>query len=256
LRHSYEREKGVAENRASLIAEQNKELQKLNQEKTKLLSIISHDLRSPLNSITTVLNLLTNYPLPDNQRIKLQSELLDTTRNTSEMLVNLLSWSSEQMEGMQCRLETLNLKFVIQRVLQIQQPIADSKEVQIQISVDDEMTVHADYNMLELTLRNLINNAIKFTPPLGNVTINASIDQDMHCQIVVRDNGIGMNAEQLEALFSMDIHSTYGTNNEKGIGLGLVLCKEFTEMQNGKIWVHSKERNGSIFYLKIPTQSS
>lgn len=248
---NYRREKQNAEDRAEMIASQNEKLQKLNQEKTKILSILGHDLRSPLNSITTVLNFLTNYPLPDEHRLRLQKELLDTTRNTSEMLVNLLSWSSEQMHGMEPKLIPIHLNLIVQKVLENQQLMADSKEVKINRMINDDLIVFADYNMVELIMRNIINNAIKFTPPMGTVTISATAENGV-CMIKIKDTGIGMSAEQMNNLFTMDIHSTYGTNNEKGIGLGLVLCKDFTEMQGGKIQVESAEGKGSVFSISIP----
>lgn len=251
LRSSYDREKKNADDRAELIIAQNAQLYKLNQEKTKILSILGHDLRSPLNSITTVLNFLTNYPLPEEHRIRLQKELLDTTRNTSEMLLNLLSWSSEQMNGIEPKLISVNVQMAFQKVLENQQLMARSKEVKINTQIADELHVLADYNMIEVVLRNIINNAIKFTAPMGVVTITASKSDDC-CLIAIRDTGIGMSEEQMSTLFTMDIHSTYGTNNEKGIGLGLVLCKEFTEMQGGKIWVESKIGLGSVFQLSLP----
>lgn len=257
LRSSYNKEKQIAEERAALIITQNEQLQKLNQEKTKLLSILGHDLRSPLNSITTVLNFLTNYPLPEEHRLRLQKELLDTTRNTSEMLLNLLSWSSEQMHGIEPKLISVNVQTALQKVLENQQLIANSKDIKITTSIAEDLCVLADYNMIEVVLRNIINNAIKFTAPLGVVNIIATKNVG-GCMIDVKDTGIGMSEEQMSTLFTMDIHSTFGTNNEKGIGLGLVLCKEFTEMQGGKIWVESTIGKGSIFHISmpLPTQKS
>lgn len=252
LRQNYENEQLIAEENAKLIAAQNTQLQALNDEKTKLLSILSHDLKSPLNSITMVLNMLTSYELPEAQKTRLTQELLNTTRNTSEMLVNLLSWSSNQLKGLKCVTEKLNLSLMVQNVLQVQDIIASQKQIKIEVKIDDNIFLLADSNMMELTLRNLVNNAIKFTPPLGHISISANLDDENNCIIVFRDNGIGMSQELLDTLFKMDIHSTYGTNNEKGIGLGLVLCKEFTELQGGSIWVHSQLGSGSIFYLKMP----
>lgn len=255
LRSSYEREKKNAEERELLITAQNAQLQKLNQEKTKILSILGHDLRSPLNSITTVLNVLANYPLPEEHRLRLQKELLDTTRNTSEMLLNLLSWSSEQMQGIEPKLMAVNVQMVLQKVLENQRLIAQSKEIKLTTDIDHGIYVLADYNMLEVVLRNLINNAIKFTAPMGVVTITASKSEDC-CLISIRDTGIGMSEEQMSSLFTMDIHSTYGTNNEKGIGLGLVLCKDFMDMQGGKIWVESEVGKGSVFQLSLPLSNT
>lgn len=254
LRSSYFNEKRIAEERAELIELQNQELLKLNAEKNKLFSILAHDLRSPLNSITSVLNLLTSYPVSEEQRTKLKQELLDTTRNTSEMLLNLLSWSTGQLKGIEPKAQLLVLKDVLQRVMQMQQLIAQSKDIQIEDTVAEDIQLYADPDMLELILRNLINNAIKFTEPGGRVLLRAT-SNELDCLICVEDTGIGMTQDQVEQLFSLDIHSTYGTANEKGIGIGLMLCKDFTQMLGGALWVQSQQNQGSIFYLQFPSKA-
>lgn len=258
LRSNYNREKNIAEERAAKIEEQNaqiisqnEELQRLNQEKNKMLSLMGHDLRGPLNSITTVLNFLTNYPVPDEQRKVLKKELLQTTRNASEMLSNLVTWSSDQMNGMQLRIEPVNGLAIIQKVVAVQKMLAATKDITISVQVKDDFIVMADATMLELAFRNIVNNAVKFTNTFGIVSIKVQKKQE-HYIICIQDNGIGMEKSQVERLFTMDIHSTYGTNNEKGIGLGLVLSNEFTEMQQGSITVESQKGVGTSFFIRMP----
>jgi two-component system, sensor histidine kinase and response regulator len=257
LRSNYNREKQKAEERAAMIETQNiqirlqnDQLQRLNQEKNKMLSVLGHDLRSPLNAITTVLDFLTNYEVSEEQRMQLKRDLLHTTRNASDILSNLLAWSSGQMKGLQPHIEKINLPQLLGKVVQGQQLQADKKEIRVIIDAAEDCSVLADFNMLELTLRNLVNNALKFTHRGGEVTIRTVCDKD--CVISISDNGIGMSLEQLDTLFTMDIHSTYGTNNETGIGLGLLLCREFTEIQQGTMWVQSQEGSGSTFSIRLP----
>jgi signal transduction histidine kinase len=251
LRKNYDREKRNAEDRADKIDMQNINLEQLNQKKDKLFSIIAHDLQSPLNSIITTLHLIAEYDLKEDEKKMLGDELLTLTKNTSNMLTNLLTWSKMQMDGRGVRLSSVHVYDVVERVLSIQKILADKKSVSLTSRVDPSVYVTADNNMLELIIRNLVNNAIKFTPAGGQVTINLQIT-NTHCQLMVTDNGIGIDPEQKEEIFSLKTQSTYGTNNEKGIGLGLVLCRELLTLQDGKLWYESTPGKGTTFYASIP----
>lgn len=251
LRKNYDREKRIAEDRADKIDMQNINLEQSNQKKDKLFSIIAHDLQSPLNSIITTLHLIAEYDLKEEEKKMLGDELLTLTKNTSDMLSNLLTWSKMQMDGRGVRLSSVNVYDVIERVLSIQKVMADKKSISITSRVDPSVFVTADNNMLELIMRNLINNAIKFTPAGGHIIIGLQIKDD-HCQLMVTDNGIGIDPTQKEEIFSLKSQSTYGTNNEKGIGLGLVLCRELLAVQDGALWFESTPGQGTTFYATIP----
>ena len=255
LRNNYDREKRNAEIRADKIDIQNANLEQLNQKKDKLFSIIAHDLQSPLNSIITTLHLIAEYDLKEEEKKMLGDELLTLTKNTSNMLSNLLTWSKMQMDGRGVRLSSVHVYDVIERVLSIQKIVADKKSISIVSRIDPSVFVTADNNMLELIMRNLINNAIKFTPTGGHVTISLQIKND-HCQLMVADNGIGIDPSQKEEIFSLKSQSTYGTNNEKGIGLGLVLCRELLELQDGELWFESVPGQGSTFFATIPVSEA
>jgi two-component system sensor histidine kinase/response regulator len=250
IRKNYDIEKEAVERKNMAIEEQKKELERLNSEKDKLFSIVTHDIRTPLTSIQGYLELLTEVDLDEKERQNIKKQLLQITRDSSAMLTNVLSWARTQMEGAHAELVVTEIKSVLENGLNIEKNISAKKGVSFQITSEDKLHVLADRDMLELVIRNLVNNAIKFTPAGGLVEINAA-RVDGNCCIKISDNGLGIDQAQQEKLFQFKASSTYGTNAEKGIGLGLLLCKEFTLLQGGKIWFESSPGKGSIFYLSF-----
>ena len=244
LVNNYRREKAITEEKA-------KELERLNGEKDKLFSIISHDIKAPLSSILNYLELLTIANLEEGERVSLSKELLLNTRMTQEMLMNILSWSKTQMEGTSANIRSVNVSRSLKSTFELSNIIALKKKISLGYRIPSDIQVLADEDMLQLIMRNLINNALKFTNESGRVDIEAFADDD-RCTIIVMDNGTGIKEEQKPKIFSLQAKSTYGTINEKGIGLGLVLCKDFTEMQNGKIWFESEPGKGTAFYVSFP----
>ncbi len=223
-----------------------------NDSKTRLLSILSHDLRSPLNSIQSFLEVLVDYDLAENEKTEIKQALLKETKNTQVMLFNLLSWTKAQMEGgVKVNLTGLNLNEVIVACLNLQQSTAMEKMITIENNVDQDLSIIADLDMLKLVVRNLLNNAIKFTRSGGEITIKSEV-KGVQGILTIQDNGIGIPPEQQKGLFSVESNSTYGTNNEKGVGLGLLLCKEFTELQGGTISLTSSTEAGTSFSLTFP----
>jgi len=241
---SYQREKNNAL-KASLA------LKEANDSKTRLLSILSHDLRSPLNSIAIFLETLNEYELSPEERRFLESNLLNETKNTQVMLHNLLNWTKSQMDGgTSVNMVRLNLSEVVSTCLLIQQAAADIKAVAIVVNIDPSIELIADLDMLKLVIRNLINNAIKFILPVGEIQLYSSYGAG-YVKLHIMDNGVGIPMAKQEDLFKLNVVSTYGTNNEKGIGLGLILCKEYTEMQNGRISFNSVPGSGTTFTLEF-----
>lgn len=241
---NYEREKNNA-----LVA--SIALKEANDSKTRLLSILSHDLRSPLNSIQGFLEMLIDYDLSTDERTFMQRSLLNETKNTQVMLYNLLTWTKSQMEGgVKANLTSVNLQEVVSACLAVQTTAALEKSIVISAVVDPDVDVIADLDMLKLVIRNLINNAIKFTPSGGQIVIYCHADSGF-ARLYVEDNGMGIPFEKQQELFSLNAVSTYGTNNEKGVGLGLKLCKEFTEMQGGQINFSSIAGKGTTFTLQF-----
>lgn len=241
---SYREERNSAEQKAE-------ELEKINAEKNKLFTIISHDIRAPLSSIQNYLELLSEDYLEEEERLELSKELLSSTRRTQEMLMNILSWSKTQLDGASVNLDPVELYSTLQSTIDLCKSVAHKKGIEIKYHISDDITILADKDMLQLIVRNLINNAIKFTRLNGQIEVTVRAEAG-ECKISIKDNGIGIKPERQKDLFSLKAKSTYGTGQEKGIGLGLVLCKEFTEIQNGKIWFESSTSTGTCFFVSFP----
>jgi len=246
----------------SLIHEKNKvlavskDLLIANQSKTKLLSILSHDLRSPLNSIQSFLELLLEYDIDPEEKRTIKASLLRETKNTQIMLQNLLSWTKAQMEGgVQVSLTSVSLFSELKVVLEILQISALEKVITIKNEIDPGLCIVADTEMIRLVVRNLIINSVKFTQSGGNIFLKSRVEGNF-VTLIIQDNGIGIAEEKKNNMFAIGAESTYGTNNEKGVGLGLLLCKEFTELQGGTIDFKSTLGVGTEFYLTFPLCSS
>ncbi|RXK83408.1 sensor histidine kinase [Filimonas effusa] len=237
LRNNYLREKGVAD-QAHL-------------EKIKLFSVISHDLKSPLAAAVSLGQLINEFQHDEADRKELQKELLNINKATLDMFTNLVAWSSTQMQGARARLTKVDLRSCINNVLQIQQRFLTGKQIRIHVELVAEPAVKADVDMMELVIRNIVQNAIKFSPVGGEIWITNRITRGRYV-LMIRDKGVGINAARLKHLFTLSIDSSYGTGNEKGSGLGLHLCKEFMKLQGGQIWASSVEHMGSTFYISIP----
>lgn len=237
------------------LAESEKNLIKSNSEKDKFFSIISHDLRSPLSGITGMLESLFAYfdsysPNEIKESIK---GLLDSSKNLYKLLDNLLLWSRIQRGVMVNNPDYLPAKIIVNNVFDLLNYTASQKGISIITKVEEELTIYADFNMINTTLRNLVSNAIKFTQSGGSITITAKSIANSFAQFSVQDTGVGMTKEDINKLFKLDDnHTTPGTNNEQGTGLGLILCKEMVNQNKGNIWVESELGVGSTFSFTVP----
>ncbi|RZL31704.1 MAG: HAMP domain-containing histidine kinase [Pedobacter sp.] len=243
MKKSYNREKTLASHR--LI-----DLENSNETKNKLFSIIAHDLRAPISSIENYLLLLSQVEFSIEEKLEIEKNLLATTRYTSEMLHNILSWSNDQMNGVSANLKVISIYKTLHHTILLQKNIAQEKAIALNYKIEDGLTAVADPDMLQLIIRNLLNNAIKFSMPNGKIDFSAKL-VDNKCLITIADDGIGINDELKPLIFSLKNKTTYGTNNEKGVGLGLKLTKAYVELQNGEIWFESKVNIGTIFYLSL-----
>ncbi|MFP2995438.1 HAMP domain-containing sensor histidine kinase [Spongiivirga sp. MCCC 1A20706] len=222
-------------------------------DKNKFFSIIAHDLRSPLAYIIALMNILKTGDSNEEQQTDLLLKLKDHTKNTLNLLDNLLTWSRVQTSSMNFNPESFNIVELIKETRVLFDPAIQEKQLQLQFEDIGSVYVTADRNMIATVLRNIISNAIKFTPAQGLITISL---QKLSEQVTVsiHDNGIGIAPQHLESIFNIATSKTrLGTNAEKGTGLGLVLCKEFVEKNEGKIWAESEENIGSTFSFSLPT---
>ncbi len=258
IRRHYESERTSAEAKSNaieaqntMIMKQNLELQRLNAEKNKLMSIIAHDLRSPLGSIQNSLEIITEFDLESEDKQFIEKELLRTTKKTAAMLTRLLSWSKSQITGISVLPECHNVANLLHNTLETGRAVAAQKNIGLKVDIDPSIDIYADGDMMELIIRNLLGNAIKFTRNGGEIRISSKKKED-ECWLCVRDNGTGISIEKQNEIFSLKAQSTYGTENEKGLGLGLLLCKEFITAQSGRIWFESIQGEGTVFFISIP----
>lgn len=237
-----------------ILIEQKKQLQELNETKDKFLSIITHDLRNPFCSLLGFSEVLQRKgnTMTEQKREKYIGFIYETSKNTYDLLEDLLAWTRSQFGKMVVNQQKLNLKHLVNEIYSSIMPLAGNKKLQLQNNITEDIFVFADENMLNTILRNLLTNAVKFTREEGSITLNVSLDKEF-AKVSVSDTGIGMPDKQRENLFKIgETQSSLGTENEKGTGLGLILCKEFVEKQGGQIWVESELGKGSSFIFTIP----
>jgi signal transduction histidine kinase len=229
-------------------------LNQLNATKDKFFSIIAHDLRSPFNSIMGFSNLLEDQIQRKNyQGIEEYAAIIQKSSNRAlALLRNLLEWARSQTGSMVFKPEPIEIVALMKEVTDLLNDSAKQKAIVISMSIPPMATVLADREMMGTTLRNLLSNAIKFTNPGGEIVLSAQ-QKNGQWIINVTDNGVGIQKEALEKLFRIDqSYTTAGTQNERGTGLGLILCKEFVEKHGGRIWVESQVMKGSKFCFTIP----
>jgi len=233
------------------MEKRSEELERLNQVKDKFFSIISHDLRSPINALSGLLDLLDKGAVTAEELPKHVKELKARFNHTRTLLNNLLDWTLLQMDKLNLQASRIDIFNIVEENIQLLSSV-QGKDVKLVNEVKRNTIGFADSNTINLVIRNLMTNAIKFTNDGGHVKINAE-DKGSEWHISVTDNGVGMNPEVLKMLFDKTApYTTRGTANEKGTGLGLILCKEFIEKNGGKIWVESVEEKGSTFHFTLP----
>ena len=233
----------------------NEELQKLNASKDKFFSIIAHDLRSPFNGFLGLTQMMAE-DLPSLTMSEIQDlavSMSHSANNLYRLIENLLDWSQVQRGSIAFNPVVFKLKPTINESIAILIESAKKKNIEVSLDIYDDPEVFADLNMLQSIIRNLVSNALKFTPKGGKVSISAQMGSNRNVVFSVHDTGIGMKSEMVENLFRIDYNSSRrGTEGEPSTGLGLILCKEFVEKQKGKIWVTSEIGNGSTFSFTLP----
>lgn len=237
-----------------VLEEQKRTLESLNETKTKFLSIISHDLRGPINSFHGISGLIKHYvnARETNQLLEVADDIDNSVYRLSDLLDNLLTWAMQQQGHFPHVPEKLNLKEMADEIVGTMGNMAVGKGINLNSGIGDGIFLWVDRNTTMTILRNLVNNALKFTEPGGHITISAR-ENEAFAEITIADNGVGIPKEKLQKLFRLqDKKSTYGTAGEKGLGLGLLLVYEFIEMNKGLITVESQEGKGSTFTIQLP----
>ncbi len=242
---------------ARKLASSNQQLQIANADKDRLFSIIAHDLRSPLSGISSTTEMLADEVdlFSKNEIQTLCKQLHVNSSNTLALLNDLLQWARMSQEGVDFSPKLFNLNQLVNDMLSAPMDVAGNKDISIGVDIPQDIKVLIDEPMIKTVLRNLLFNAIKFTPHGGRIMINASQDGP-HAVISIQDTGIGMDQEILSSIFSFEKKKwQLGTEGEKGTGLGMVLCKQFIEKHGGKIWVQSELKQGTTVSFTLPLAS-
>lgn len=239
------------------MQQQRKQLEITSAFEKKIFSIIGHDLRSPMGNIRTYIDaFLQVNPSLDESVVSLLKDLYLLSDNAFNLLENLLNWAKSQSGGIICRPQSENITYLVKNVLALFSLQADSKNITLSFEGKDVIEGFFDPELISVVIRNLVSNALKFTPRGGSVVIKAgiaSVNEEKRLVVEVDDSGNGMSAETIDNLLNKSVHfTTYGTDNEKGSGLGFQLCKEFVALNKGLIRISSTPGEGSTFAVSLP----
>lgn len=238
------------------LRESEQKLRELNATKDKFFSIIAHDLKNPFSVILGYSEMLYEDfdQIPQDEKIKYVSLIGDTAQHSYNLLEDLLNWARSQTGILEVNKESIDINLIANDTINFIAGAAESKKINLSSKIPENLIFETDRFMLSTILRNLVNNAIKFTDNEGCVTIEALPEKD-HLLFSVKDTGIGLKKEDIEKLFRIDVNiNTIGTSKNKGTGLGLILCREFVEKLGGKIWAEGELGKGSCFKFTIPLQ--
>jgi two-component system, sensor histidine kinase and response regulator len=252
------RKNAEIEQQKAILEKQRKELEALNTTKDKFFAIIAHDLKNPFSTVLGISELLAReFESFDPESLKeFITQIYKYSNNTYNLLENLLQWSMVQTGRMPMSPSLVNLASVIEENVELLLGNAKQKKITIESLASNGYLAFADVNMLTTVVRNLLSNAIKFTSNGGNIKVNIG-EEGLSWKVSVTDNGIGISEKDLKNLFLLDSNPTsIGTSQEKGTGLGLILCKEFVERNHGKIGVNSLIGTGTTFWFTVPKATS
>jgi signal transduction histidine kinase len=237
----------------TVISKQKVELEQLGMVKDKMFSLVSHDMRTPVNALISFITLLENRQISQEKLGLYAGELKNQLTQTTNLMENMLNWAASQMQGYKPNMHNENIHQIVESVLQNTKNQADLKGILIKNDIPISTNALVDSEMLGLIIRNLLANAIKFSKKNGQITMLSNEDSGS-VKVSVIDNGRGMNLEKLEQINNQEntlIDSTVGTDKEKGTGMGLMLCKTFAKLINGKLTAQSTENEGSEFVLEL-----
>jgi two-component system sensor histidine kinase/response regulator len=236
---------------AAQLQQQATELAQLNSLKNKLFSVISHDLKAPMYALRNLFDNIQKQDIPAEQIKELIPDIKNDLNYTVSLMENLLQWAKSQMQAHSVRAESVNMNEVIDEVVHLLHLQAQAKNINIERKAIQPVYVWADRDMVSLVLRNLISNAIKFTPSEGRIYVDAR-EQSSFVEVYVKDFGKGIHLAELKKINSQDFYTTNGTSQEQGTGLGLMLCKEFLAKNGGRLSIESEVGKGSIFSFTLP----
>jgi signal transduction histidine kinase len=237
------------------IQKQTQELDQLNSLKNKLFSIISHDLKAPMYALRNLFEDIQRQDMPAEEIKELVPDVKNDLNYTVSLMDNLLQWAKSQMQAYTVKAEAHNVREMIDEVTRVLYLQAEAKKIHIENKAADGYNIWADRDMINLVLRNLISNAIKFSPAGAKIFIG-TFDQHELTEVYVKDSGKGITADEMKKIGNQDFYTSNGTAHEQGTGLGLMLCKEFLAKNNGKLRIQSEPGKGSVFSFILPRPAS
>lgn len=243
--NNYISERNIARKKANTLS-------RLNQQQNRLISIISHDFNAPLSNINQYLRLIRHTDFNLESRKELEHELARITTDTQNLLLNLLSWSKSNMERIDINVGPVAIGDALANTLDVYTPISSDKQIRLTSTLKGDETVLADFDMLEIVLRNLISNGVKFTEERGFVKIETEELPGNKWKIKITNSGKGIDQANKDLIFKDNIIATYGTKKEKGAGIGLAICREFTEVMGGSIGFRSEPGKETEFFVILP----
>jgi two-component system sensor histidine kinase/response regulator len=249
--HSILQQKEEILQKGLLLQEQTEELTRLNAFKSRLFSIIAHDLKSPIYALRNLFRNMQLYDLPAEEIKGMVPEVVDELTYTTSLMENLLHWARSQMQTDAVKPQRIDISGLMTEVVRLLRLQADAKKIRINLQTDNSAIAVADNDMVNLILRNLLSNAIKYTPEQGFIEVGTRRAEG-GIELFVRDTGMGIPPDALEKIQLNNFYTTKGTTGESGTGLGLMLCKEFIARNNGALRIESKPGTGSIFTVMLP----
>ncbi|MES2005744.1 MAG: ATP-binding protein [Bacteroidota bacterium] len=237
------------------VSEQKSELEEMGKVKDKIFSIVSHDMRTPVNNLFAFRSILEDGKIEQDKLLQYIDQVKGTLDHTSSMMENLLNWAASQMQGFTPMIETITINTIVSDIIEGIRPSLQKKNILLDNQLQEDIIVSGDRNMIELIIRNLLSNAIKFSRQNGKLELFVKGKSSEIVTLSIRDNGVGLSETKMQKINStsvLTLESTHGTAKEKGTGLGLMLCKHFALLMHGKIKVESAEGKGSVFSLVLP----
>jgi signal transduction histidine kinase len=246
-----EQKNAIISDKAHQLEEQTIELTALNSFQTKLFSIISHDLRAPVFALRDLFNNASEKHITAEEVRELIPDAASDLNYTAGLMENLLQWAKSQLQAGDKKPQIIDVSVLILEVMQLLRLQAETKKIHLENKIGVPVYIFADKDMISLVIRNLMSNAIKFTPEKGRVVVEAN-QSGSFVEIFVKDNGSGMSIDTLQKINANNFFTTKGTANESGTGLGLMLCKEFLNKNGGRMFVESTEGKGTVFSFTLP----
>jgi two-component system sensor histidine kinase/response regulator len=234
-----------------LLEKQAERLSAANAVKNKLFSVVAHDLKTPMYALRNLFQNVQQFDMPAQEVKDMVPDIMNDLNYTTGLMENLLQWAKSQMQANIVQKEPLDIAKLANDVLQLLRLQARTKNITIENRIVSSGCVVADKDMVHLVLRNLVSNAIKFTPANGKIVIGIN-EMASYAEVFVQDFGIGISTEAMNKIRQNNYYTTKGTTEESGTGLGLMLCKEFIMKNDGHLYIESEPGKGSIFSFTLP----